>query len=61
MRLKKNNVYIVRIPAQVQEILKELRIVSEGFLFQSRIDEQIVRKIAVNAPICAVPLWLADP
>lgn len=44
MRLKKNNVYIVRIPAQVQEILKELRIVSEGFLFQSRIDKDIVRK-----------------
>lgn len=33
MRLKKNNVYIVRIPARVQEILKALHIVSEGFIF----------------------------
>lgn len=44
MRLKKNNVYIVRIPSQVQEILAELKIVSEGFLFTDGIDEQIIRK-----------------
>lgn len=44
MRLKKNNVYIVRIPAQVQEILKELKIVSEGFLFTSHIHPDLVRK-----------------
>lgn len=42
MRLKKNNVYIVRIPARVEEILKELRIVAEGFLFQPGIDESII-------------------
>ncbi|NMO97174.1 DNA-binding protein WhiA [Paenibacillus lemnae] len=44
MRLKKNNVYIVRIPARVQEILKGLHIVSEGFLFLPRIADDIVRK-----------------
>lgn len=44
MRLKKNNVYIVRIPYRVEEILQELRIVSEGFLFTSGIDSQMVGK-----------------
>ncbi|WP_424768564.1 DNA-binding protein WhiA [Paenibacillus sp. sgz302251] len=44
MRLKKNNVYIVRIPAGVQEILSELRIVSEGFMFNLGIDKEIIRK-----------------
>lgn len=43
MQLKKNNVYIVRIPNGVQEILKALRIVSEGFLFNDSIDEEIIR------------------
>ncbi|BBH23133.1 putative sporulation transcription regulator WhiA [Paenibacillus baekrokdamisoli] len=44
MRLKKNNVYIVRIPAKVQEILSELRIVSEGFMFNQGIDKDMIRK-----------------
>ncbi|MGG1639614.1 DNA-binding protein WhiA [Paenibacillus sp. FSL A5-0031] len=44
MRLKKNNVYIVRIPARVQEILSELKIVSEGFMFNLGIDKEIIRK-----------------
>lgn len=44
MRLKKNNVYIVRIPTRVQEILSDLRIVSEGFIFQDGIDKEIIRK-----------------
>ncbi len=44
MRLKKNNVYIVRIPNRVQEILKDLRIVSEGFIFTDGIDKEIVGK-----------------
>ncbi|REK74153.1 DNA-binding protein WhiA [Paenibacillus paeoniae] len=44
MRLKKNNVYIVRMPTQVQEILSELCIVSEGFMFNDGIDRDIVRK-----------------
>jgi DNA-binding protein WhiA len=42
MRLKKNNVYIVRIPNQVQDILSKLRIVSEGFVFTPGIDEEII-------------------
>ncbi|MDT3427328.1 DNA-binding protein WhiA [Paenibacillus forsythiae] len=44
MRLKKNNVYIVRIPARVEEILQDLKIVSEGFVFTDGIDKSIVRK-----------------
>lgn len=44
MRLKKNNVYIVRMPERVQEILSELRIVSEGFMFTSEIDKDIIKK-----------------
>ncbi|MGO4111616.1 DNA-binding protein WhiA [Paenibacillus sp. YAF4_2] len=44
MRLKKNNVYIVRIPTRVQEILSELRIVSEGFVFNDGIDKNIIKK-----------------
>lgn len=44
MRLKKNNVYIVRIPAQVQLILNDLKIVSEGFIFTDGIDSEIVPK-----------------
>jgi DNA-binding protein WhiA len=43
MRLKKNNVYIVRVPNQVQPILSELRIVSEGFMFVPGIDKSIVK------------------
>lgn len=42
MRLKKNNVYIVRIPTAVQEILRELNIVSEGFLFTDGIDSDSI-------------------
>lgn len=44
MRLKKNNVYIVRMPNRVQEVLAELRIVSEGFIFNGGIDKEIIRK-----------------
>ncbi|ASS67871.1 MULTISPECIES: DNA-binding protein WhiA [Paenibacillus] len=44
MRLKKNNVYIVRIPAKVQEILKDLNIVSEGFMFNQGIDKDMIKR-----------------
>ncbi len=44
MRLKKNNVYIVRIPAGVQEILSQLKIVSEGFMFTLGINKEMVSK-----------------
>ncbi|MFS0836438.1 DNA-binding protein WhiA [Paenibacillus sp. 1P03SA] len=43
MRLKKNNVYIVRVPNQVQELLSDLYIVSEGFQFTPGIDKGIVK------------------
>jgi len=43
MRLKKNNVYIVRVPNQVQELLSALKIVSEGFMFTADIDRDIIR------------------
>jgi DNA-binding protein WhiA len=43
MRLKKNNVYIVRIPNQVQEVLSQLHIVSEGFQFATRIDKGLIK------------------
>lgn len=43
MRLKKNNVYIVRVPNQVQELLSDLHIVSEGFQFTPGIDKSIVK------------------
>lgn len=44
MRLKKNNVYMVRIPTRVQEILKSLHIVSEGFIFTPGINEELTKK-----------------
>lgn len=46
MRLKKNNVYVVRVPGGVEELLRELGIVSEGqgFQFHPSIDKGIVRK-----------------
>ncbi|GMX65929.1 MULTISPECIES: DNA-binding protein WhiA [Paenibacillus] len=44
MRLKKNNVYIVRVPNQVQDLLSELHIVSEGFLFTPGIEPEIIKR-----------------
>jgi len=43
MRLKKNNVYIVRVPLRVQEILNDLKIVSEGFHFTPGIDKELIK------------------
>ncbi|MEX2461178.1 MAG: DNA-binding protein WhiA [Paenibacillaceae bacterium] len=43
MRLKKNNVYIVRIPNQVQEVLSQLHIVTEGFQFATKIDKGLIK------------------
>ncbi|MEO3947697.1 DNA-binding protein WhiA [Gorillibacterium sp. CAU 1737] len=44
MRLKKNNVYMVRVPVRVQEILSSLKIVSnEGFLFTPGIDKDLIK------------------
>lgn len=44
MRLKKNNIYIVRVPNQVQELLEGLSIVSTGFQFVSGISSKMIQK-----------------
>lgn len=44
MRLKKNNVYIVRIVEKVQEILRDLYILESGFSFVHEIDEKLINK-----------------
>jgi len=44
MRLKKNNVYIVRVPAGVESLLKELAIAGSGFQFHPSIDKELIRK-----------------
>lgn len=44
MRLKKNNVYIVRLSQQAQEILADLRILGEGFTIYYQISEELVKK-----------------
>jgi cell division protein WhiA len=44
MRLKKNNVYIVRLAKQAKEILEDLKILGEGFTFTHDIAEEFVKK-----------------
>jgi cell division protein WhiA len=44
MRLKKNNVYIVRLAKQAKEILEQLSILSEGFTFAHDISKDLVKK-----------------
>ncbi len=44
MRLKKNNVYVVRIPGGVEEILRELSVTTEGFQFHPDIDKNLIKK-----------------
>lgn len=44
MRLKKNNVYIVRLSQQAKEILEDLKILQEGFVFTHDISEELVKK-----------------
>lgn len=44
MRLKKNNVYIVRLIDQVKEILKDLSIIDEGFEFHHQIAPELIQK-----------------
>ncbi|MBB6673140.1 DNA-binding protein WhiA [Cohnella nanjingensis] len=44
MRLKKNNVYIVRVPAGVDQLLSDLKIAGAGFQFHPSIDKDLVRK-----------------
>ncbi len=44
MRLKKNNVYIVRISEQAREVLSDLKIIGEYFTFTNRINEELIKK-----------------
>lgn len=44
MRLKKNNVYIVRLKAKAREILEDLDILGEGFTFIHDISPDLIRK-----------------
>ncbi len=44
MRLKKNNVYIVRLVEQVKEILEDLKILGENFTFNHAISPELVKK-----------------
>jgi DNA-binding protein WhiA len=44
MRLKKNNVYIVRLAESVQEVLTKLSIVGEGFQFRDDISPKLIKK-----------------
>lgn len=44
MRLKKNNVYIVRLSQQAKEILEDLKILQEGFVFAHDINKDLVKK-----------------
>lgn len=44
MRLKKNNVYIVRLKENAENILRELKILGEGFTFIHNIEESLIKK-----------------
>lgn len=44
MRLKKNNVYIVRLSQKAKEILEDLKILEEGFVFAHDISKDLVKK-----------------
>ncbi len=44
MRLKKNNIYMVRVPGRVEELLRELYIIKDGFQFTPGIESAIIKK-----------------
>ncbi len=44
MRLKKNNVYIVRVVEGTNELLSDLKIMEEGFSFVHSISQELVQK-----------------
>ncbi|MGB8954725.1 MAG: DNA-binding protein WhiA [Tumebacillaceae bacterium] len=45
MRLKKNNIYMMRVPFQVQEILEDLCIANENMTFIAGINPALVKKV----------------
>lgn len=44
MRLKKNNVYVVRLKEDVKEILTDLYIIKDGFDFTNDISHELIKK-----------------
>ncbi|MCP8970623.1 DNA-binding protein WhiA [Ectobacillus ponti] len=44
MRLKKNNVYIVRLVEKAKEVLEDLRIIEEGFSLLRTISRDLIKK-----------------
>jgi cell division protein WhiA len=44
MRLKKNNIYMMRVPFQVREILQDLCIANENLTFVAGINPELVKK-----------------
>ncbi|WP_066065610.1 DNA-binding protein WhiA [Neobacillus soli] len=44
MRLKKNNVYIVRLAQQAKEILEDMKIIGEGFTIIYDISPELIKK-----------------
>ncbi|MBS4178417.1 DNA-binding protein WhiA [Lederbergia citrea] len=44
MRLKKNNVYIVRLKKDAEKILRKLKILGEGFIFIHDIEKGLIKK-----------------
>ncbi|RBW71208.1 DNA-binding protein WhiA [Bacillus taeanensis] len=44
MRLKKNNVYIVRLADRARELLETLKIIDEHFAFTRKINDELIRK-----------------
>ncbi len=44
MRLKKNNVYIVRLTERAKEILEDMKILGEGFTFIHDISSDLIKK-----------------
>ncbi|MBS4205092.1 DNA-binding protein WhiA [Lederbergia citrea] len=44
MRLKKNNVYIVRLKKNAEKILRKLKILGEGFIFIHDIEKGLIKK-----------------
>ena len=55
-RLKKNNVYLVRVPGQpkVMEVLDVLGLTKDGLMYNPGISESLVKKNVADAVICAV-------
>lgn len=61
MRLKKNNVYIVRIKEDTKKILEELKILGENFTFIHNISEDLIKKKCCRRSLQAGRLTTRKP